>query len=738
MKIYKKGNYIYLVDAQGDVKQDHANEVKVTKTNIENDTYSIYSDDLGVNYVTFAELTQENGTAYASISAWELWYAENTGFNPASGGSGAGTVINTVSNFASLPDPTLASNDFYWVSNATGYRIIGTYKSNGLYYSNGTSWEYIDAPTTATQSEVNTGTLTDKYVTPSTFDNASKWTTKMDANVSINALNDVTITDVTNGQILRYNLTNSQWENVTVTIGNGDMQKATYDIDNDGIVDYAETIPVTVRNNSSSVILRRGTIVYLSGSTGYRPNAYKARANAESTSSGTFGVIISDIATNSDGLVACLGTLHNLDTRDTAPNPFTTDTLVDGDILWLDPNNAGYVTKTKPQAPNHIVFIGIVARTSPTLGRIVYRISNGFELDELHNVFINGSLANNDILYYESASLLWKTKQLTKSDVGLSNVSNTNTTTTDNITDSTDKRFITDAKLTVLNNTTNTNTGDETNATIKTKLGVSSSSNDGYFSSTDWTIFNNNNFIPKLSSLETYRGININNNSTTVVSEGGITMSSSASTTAQTVASTNFATKQIRLRYSGTVVSGGRYTGTRGSSLLWYIHGGFRYVCDFNISDTAYSAGCQQFYGLSGVITDLAYGGVGGTLVSTLTNIIGIGSEVGDTNLQVFHNDATGTATKIDLGVNFPANRTAGAEMTTVYSIELYNEIMSTNVKYKVTNNETGIIASGTISTNLPLSSQGLNFFASRCMSTTSVTSTGQFDLIKLGVYSQL
>jgi hypothetical protein len=104
----------------------------------------------------------------------------------------------------------------------------------------------------------------------------------------------------------------------------------------------------------------------------------------------------------------------------------------------------------------------------------------------------------------------------------------------------------------------------------------------------------------------------------------------------------------------------------------------------------------------------------------------------------VFHNDASGTATKIDLGINFPANRTAGAISTTVYSIELYNEPMSTDVKYKVKNNETGNVASGTISTNLPLSSQALNFFASRCMSTTSVTSTGQFDLMKLGVYSQL
>jgi hypothetical protein len=236
----------------------------------------------------------------------------------------------------------------------------------------------------------------------------------------------------------------------------------------------------------------------------------------------------------------------------------------------------------------------------------------------------------------------------------------------------------------------------------------------------------------------TYRGISINNNTTTVVVDGGMSMSSSASTSSQSVASTNFATKQIRLRYYASVVSGGRYTGTRTTGLYWYIHGGFKYICDFNISDTAYSAGCQQFYGMAGQTTDLAYGGVSNTLVSTLTNIIGVGNEVGDTNLQVFYNDATGTASKIDLGVDFPANRTAGAISTTVYSIVLYNEPSSTSVTYRVVNNETGVVATGILTTDLPATSQGLNLFASRCMSATSVTNTGQFDLMKLGVYSQL
>lgn len=50
---------------------------------------------------------------------------------------------------------------------------------------------------------------------------------------------------------------------------------------------------------------------------------------------------------------------------------------------------------------------------------------------------------------------------VTKSDVGLSNVANSDTTTTANITDSSNKRFVTDAQLTVIGNTSGINTGDQ-------------------------------------------------------------------------------------------------------------------------------------------------------------------------------------------------------------------------------------------------------------------------------------
>lgn len=54
----------------------------------------------------------------------------------------------------------------------------------------------------------------------------------------------------------------------------------------------------------------------------------------------------------------------------------------------------------------------------------------------------------------------------TKAQVGLGNVVDADTTTTANITDSTNKRFVSDAQLTVIGNTSGTNTGDQTAATV--------------------------------------------------------------------------------------------------------------------------------------------------------------------------------------------------------------------------------------------------------------------------------
>jgi len=177
----------------------------------------------------------------------------------------------------------------------------------------------------------------------------------------------------------------------------GDMLISVYDTDVDGVVDSAERIQIVVRNSTGST-LTKGQIVYLSGATGNRPNALLAKADAEATSSKTIGMVIADIPNNSDGSISVNGTLHDLNT-----SAFTA-----GDMLWLSATTAGgMVANTPPAEPNHAVFIGFVARSHPTQGRVVLAIQNGYELDELHGVQIT-TPSNGQVLTYNSTSSLWE------------------------------------------------------------------------------------------------------------------------------------------------------------------------------------------------------------------------------------------------------------------------------------------------------------------------------------------
>lgn len=99
----------------------------------------------------------------------------------------SGTEIQTVENYSALPDATLNNNTFIWVLNSQGTSWLpgnlgGTYYNKGLYYSNGVNWEYTPYPYQATQSEVNTGSINDKFVTPSTLANTNQWSTKANVN----------------------------------------------------------------------------------------------------------------------------------------------------------------------------------------------------------------------------------------------------------------------------------------------------------------------------------------------------------------------------------------------------------------------------------------------------------------------------------------------------------------------------------------------------------------------------
>lgn len=151
---------------------------------------------------------------------------------------------------------------------------------------------------------------------------------------------------------------------------------------------------VTYVRNAEATTLTTGTCVYLFGATGDHATVKRADNDADATSSKTIGVVGANIATSQNGPVVTRGYVDgiNLSVGYTA-----------GDILWLGED--GGFTTTKPSAPEHLVFIGVVVRATNN-GIIYVATQNGYELDELHDVSILSPSAG-QLLAYDSSGL-WK------------------------------------------------------------------------------------------------------------------------------------------------------------------------------------------------------------------------------------------------------------------------------------------------------------------------------------------
>jgi hypothetical protein len=170
------------------------------------------------------------------------------------------------------------------------------------------------------------------------------------------------------------------------------------------VVDLAvsQTSPASVLveqvRNSTGATLTKGTAVYISGATGQLPTVSKALATSDATSAQTLGLITSDLANNSNGYVTIIGLVNDLDTS----------AYTDGAQLYLSPTTAGTLTATKPYAPQHLVYVAVVAHAHPVHGKLIVKVQNGYEMDELHNVSAR-TPNNGDILVYNSATSLWVT-----------------------------------------------------------------------------------------------------------------------------------------------------------------------------------------------------------------------------------------------------------------------------------------------------------------------------------------
>ena len=208
----------------------------------------------------------------------------------------------------------------------------------------------------------------------------------LSGSASFNGTSDITIS----ASVVNSGVSLDEISDVVITTPE-EFQSLVYDGTN-FVNKYASV--VTYVRNAEATTLTTGTAVYLFGATGDHASVKRADNDSDVTSSKTVGLVAASIASAENGPVVTRGYVDGID---------LSVGYTAGDVLWLSEDGA--FTKTKPTAPEHLVFIGVVVRATQN-GIVYVATQNGYELDELHDVKISG-VTDGQFLRYNSASTVW-------------------------------------------------------------------------------------------------------------------------------------------------------------------------------------------------------------------------------------------------------------------------------------------------------------------------------------------
>jgi hypothetical protein len=205
-------------------------------------------------------------------------------------------------------------------------------------------------------------------------------------------------------------------------------------------------------------------------------------------------------------------------------------------------------------------------------------------------------------------------------------------------------------------------------------------------------------------------------NATTAPATDGIAAPTATGTaTARNVATTNMATAARRLGYVSASTAGSLSGIRTGAGQYWRGNatglGGFLFICRFITSDAASVSGARAFVGLS---ADTA--APTNVEPNTINNSVGVAVLSTSGNLQIFTRDGT-TAQTIDLGASFPGNSLSAD----LYELMLYAPPNGTTIDYRVERLNSGNVAEGTLTTNLPVGTALLNPKLWRCNNATAL-----------------
>lgn len=161
---------------------------------------------------------------------------------------------------------------------------------------------------------------------------------------------------------------------------------------------------VSLVKHADNTGLTEGKVVYTVGADGTNKTVRYALATADATSATTFGLMAESAAGGNKAFCTTFGLVRNLNTTN----------LTEGDIVWLSADTAGAMTAVRPIAPKHGVMIGFCVRKHATQGAIFVQVQNGYELNELHDVFVPNPI-NNQVLTWDNIDKRWEAKTVADS-----------------------------------------------------------------------------------------------------------------------------------------------------------------------------------------------------------------------------------------------------------------------------------------------------------------------------------
>jgi hypothetical protein len=165
-----------------------------------------------------------------------------------------------------------------------------------------------------------------------------------------------------------------------------------------------EEVFYTARNATGSTI-NKATPVYASGVTAgsKRIEISPMIANGSIDELRFVGLTSENISNGVNGFVTDFGYIRNIDTSG-APYGQTWAT---GDIIYVSPTTAGYLTNVLPVAPNLKIVVAIVIEADNNFGILLVRPTVYPQIENLSNVNIS-TVTNGDLLVYDGTDSRWE------------------------------------------------------------------------------------------------------------------------------------------------------------------------------------------------------------------------------------------------------------------------------------------------------------------------------------------